>query len=220
MSTLPIIVIGAGGHAKVLIDTLLDQNKNIIGIVDKEVSKTKNGLLGIQVLGTDDVVLQYQAEDISLVNGIGSVEHTHLRKNVNDHFKQRGYSFTRVIHSSAIIAKDVICGEGVQVMAGAIIQTGSRIGMNTIINTKASIDHDCKIGAHVHIAPGVTISGGVQIGDGVHIGTGATLIQGIKVGPNSVIGAGSVVIRDVMSGTAVVGVPAAVLDRNSKKNNL
>jgi sugar O-acyltransferase (sialic acid O-acetyltransferase NeuD family) len=217
MSTLPIIIIGAGGHAKVLMDTLLDQDKDIIGIVDKEASKLGKDLLGIRVIGTDDIVFKYQAEKISLVNGIGSVQQTSLRKNINDQFKQKGYSFANVIHSSAIIAKDVKLGEGVQVMAGVVIQTGSTIGMNTIINTKASIDHDCKIGAHVHIAPGVTISGSVEIGDGAHIGTGAVLIQGIKIGRNSLIGAGSVVIRNVMPETTIIGVPGVVVDKKSEK---
>lgn len=217
MRTLPIIVIGAGGHAKVLIDALLGQDKDIIGIVDKEVSKLEEDVLGVQVIGADDVVLQYQTEKVALVNGIGSIQDTSLRKNISDRFREKGYSFAKVIHSSAIIAKNVELGEGVQVMAGAVIQTGSRIGANTIINTKASIDHDCKIGAHVHIAPGVTLSGDVEIGDGAHIGTGAVIIQGIKIGTNSLVGAGSVVIKDVLSGTAVVGVPAAVMNRKIEK---
>jgi len=216
MSGLPIIVIGAGGHAKVLLDTLLNQEQGIIGIVDKEISTLEKELLGIRIIGTDDFVLHYQTEKILLVNGIGSIKNTSIRKYIYDQFKEKGYSFANVIHSSAIIAKDVTLSEGVQVMAGGIIQTGSTIGPNTIINTRSSIDHDCKIGAHVHIAPGVIISGGVEIGDGVHIGTGAVLIQGIKIGSNSLVGAGSVVIRDVIAETTVIGVPATV--RNGKND--
>ncbi|HEX3032888.1 MAG TPA: NeuD/PglB/VioB family sugar acetyltransferase, partial [Bacillota bacterium] len=131
-----------------------------------------------------------------------------LRSKLFDKFKADGYSFASVIHPSAIIGYDVELGEGVQILAGAIIQPGSRVGANTIINTKASLDHDCIIGAQVHVAPGVTMSGNVRIADGVHIGTGAVLIQGISVGRNSLVGAGAVVIRDVTAESTVVGVPA------------
>lgn len=217
MSMLSIIVIGAGGHAKVLLDTLLGQDRRIIGIVDQDDSKLGMELLGIPVIGNDDLIFSYQAKEILLVNGIGSINHTSLRGNISQRFKSKGYFFVQVIHPSAIIAKDVKLAEGVQVMAGAIIQTGCMIGMNTVVNTKASLDHDCKIGANVHIAPGVTISGGVEIDDGAHVGTGAVIIQGIKIGKNSIIGAGSVVIRDVMPETTVIGVPGVVYNRKYEK---
>jgi len=98
-------------------------------------------------------------------------------------------------------------------MAGAVVQAGCVIGSNTIINTRASVDHDSKIGAHVHVAPGVVLSGGVTIYDEAHLGTGAVVIQGVTIGRASVVGAGAVVIRDVSDGAKVVGVPAKVLSQ-------
>lgn len=97
-------------------------------------------------------------------------------------------------------------------MAGAVINVGSRIGDNSVINTRAALDHDCRIGCHVHIAPGSVISGGVKIGDGTHIGTGSSIIQCINVGINSVIGAGSVVVKDIPDNVKAYGVPAHVID--------
>ncbi len=91
-------------------------------------------------------------------------------------------SFETVIHPSAVIAPEVHIDDGVQVMAGAIVQPGSWLGENVIINTGARVDHDCTIDAHAHVAPGVTLSGNVHVGNGAHIGAGATVIQGIKVG--------------------------------------
>jgi UDP-perosamine 4-acetyltransferase len=205
----PVIVVGAGGHAKVVIDTLLSASSvEIIGVTDSNSEKMGTSILGVPVIGTDEVILQYKPEQIFLVNGIGSVGLPIARTKIFDRFKKLGYSFTTVIHPAAIVALEVVVSEGVQIMAGAIIQPGCRIGSNTIINTGAAVDHDCVIGCHVHVAPRVTISGGVQTGDGVHIGTGAVIIQGVQIGGNSVVGAGAVVINHVAEHTTVIGVPA------------
>lgn len=207
----PIIVLGAGKHAKVVIDILRIQSVNVLGITDIDPGKLKEKVYGVKVIGNDDALQFYLPDSVQLVNGLGSVGSTILRKQLYNHFKSQGYSFASVIHPSAVIAFDVEISEGVQVMAGAIIQPGSYIGKNTIINTKASVDHDCIIGSHVHLAPGVTLSGDVQVGDGVHIGTGATVIQGIRIGQNSLVGAGSLVVKDVPEGATVIGVPARVV---------
>lgn len=208
---MPVIVIGGGGHAKVLIDAMMGQSFKIIGITDRDKGRWGCKIMDIPVIGGDDVVLDYSPDAVLLVNGLGSAGITVPRRQIYDHFKNSGYSFASVIHPSAVTGAGVELAEGVQVMAGAIIQTGSRIGDNTIINTKASVDHDCVIGKHVHLAPGVTLSGGVCICDGVHLGTGATVIQGAKIGKNSVVGAGSLVINDIPGGVTVMGVPAKVV---------
>ncbi|WP_442594281.1 acetyltransferase [Neobacillus sp. D3-1R] len=204
---LPLIILGDGGHARVLIETLVQRDFNIIGITTPDKTNTEN-IYGIPIVGNDDMVLKYSANEIRLVNGIGSVNTPIARASLYHSFKEKGFQFQQVIHPTSIISPSALIAEGVQVMAGAIIQTESQIGANTIINTKASIDHDCKIGMNVHVAPGVTISGGVEIGNNVHIGTGAVIIQGIKIGDNCVIGAGSVVLNNVNRGNTVIGVPA------------
>jgi UDP-perosamine 4-acetyltransferase len=210
---LPVIIIGAGGHARVLISVLKTKGMDILGITDITSDKVVDHINGISVLGQDDIILQYAPDSILLVNGIGSVGSTVRRETVYKKFKQHGYSFASVIHLSAVIMDEVQLGEGVQIMAGAIVQPGCLIGNNSIINTGAIIDHDCVIGDHAHVAPGAVLSGGVHIGSSAHIGTSATVIQGSKIGQRVIVGAGAVVINDIPANAKVTGVPASFMER-------
>jgi sugar O-acyltransferase (sialic acid O-acetyltransferase NeuD family) len=203
---LPVIVVGGSGHAKVLVSTLLLQHRKVLGFVDLKPSLPP--LLDIAHLGDDGAAFLYPPDQVRLVNGVGSIGSTILRRAVYEKFRERHYVFETVIHPSAIIAPEVHIEDGVQVMAGVVVQPGSSLAANVIINTGARVDHDCSIDAHAHIAPGVTLSGHVRIGKGAHIGTGASIIQGIKVGAASIVGAGAVVVGDVPAGVTVVGVPA------------
>ncbi len=213
---LPVIVIGGGGHAKVLISTLLLCRRNILGFV--ELNPAASPLLGISYLGSDAAVLPHAPGDVRLVNGVGSTGSTASRQDVYDRFTHEGYCFATVIHPSAIVAPEVQIEDGVQIMAGAILQPGSCVGSNAIVNTGAIIDHDCVVGAHAHIAPGAVLSGGVRVYSGAHIGTGACIIQGVSIGAGSVVGAGAVVIKDVSPGVTTVGVPAKTIDRTLAQN--
>lgn len=215
MNKLPIIIIGAGGHAKVLIDTLLMLDEKILGIVDEDEGKIGTEILDIPVIGNDSLISNYSVGEIVLVNGIGSIQYMNARKNVYDKFKNGGYSFLSIIHPSAIIGRQVTLEEGVQIMAGTIIQIGSYIGSNSIINTRVTIDHDCMIGKHVHIAPGTVLSGSVEIGEEVHIGTGSAVIQNIHIGSHSTIGAGSVVVKSMPENIVAWGVPAKVIQKDN-----
>lgn len=204
----PVIVLGAGGHAKVLIDMLRLRGHEILGIADADAGKLCATHAGCQIIGGDDAVLQHDPGRVRLVNGVGSTGQPQARRRLFDEFRQRGYVFESVTHPSAVIASDTVLEEGAQVMAGAVIQPGSRIGANAIVNTAASVDHDCTIGAHVHLAPGVILSGNVHVGDGTHIGTGACVIQGVTIGEGCVIGAGAAVLADIPAGTRAAGIPA------------
>lgn len=205
---LPIIVIGAGGHARVLISVLQTRKMKIMGITDLEAKTAGDCINGISVLGQDNMILEKPPDSILLVNGIGSVGSTLPREAIYKKFKSRGYSFAAVIHPAAMIMDEVKLGEGVQIMAGAIVQTGCRIGDNTIINTGAVVDHDCIIGDHVHVAPGAVLSGGVQVGDRTHLGTAAVVIQEIEIGDSAIVGAGAVVIKNIAANVKVAGNPA------------
>ncbi len=218
MNEKSIILLGAGGHAKVLLDMILEQDMNIIGIFDNSTAQLGGGVFKIPVIGTDDDIKNYSPEKIELINGIGSVGVMNLRCKIFNKFKSLGYSFRHVIHKNSIISSRVKISEGVQIMAGAVINAGSAIGENSIINTKTSIDHDCKIGSHVHIAPGCTLSGNVKIGEKSHIGTGSSIIQGISIGKNVLIGAGSVVVNDIPDNVKVYGVPARIIKKLNEGN--
>lgn len=211
---LPLIILGAGGHAKVLLEILAGQGENILGFTDaawaEGPEETGNNFMGFPVLGRDDSVTSYPCEQVRLVNGLGSIQAVNKRQAIYLTFEALGYQFTEVIHRTAIVSAWSTLGAGVQLMAGSIVQPGTTIGENTLINTKAAVDHDCRIGAHVHLGPGVTLSGGVEVGDGVHVGTGATVIQGIRIGEAAFVAAGSLVVHDVPAGTRVMGVPARI----------
>jgi len=205
----PIVIIGAGGHSKVLADTLLASGHEILGCVSKEAGSAGETIFfSLKLLGGDTDVLNRRPDQIVLVNGIGGIDVSVKRKEVFEFFKKKGYRFLSVIHPSAMIGREVHLEEGVQILAGVVVQTGCRIGKNTIINTKASVDHDCQIEDHVHIAPGATLCGHVWIRTSSHIGTGATIIQKINIGKKAMIAAGSVVVENVPEGARIRGVPA------------
>lgn len=201
----PIVMIGNGGHAGVLTEILLNQNYNIIGYTapQKEINR-----FNIPYLGIDEVIQRFSPEDIHLVLGIGQIGVDSIRLTLFKYFKDKGYFFESIIHKSAIISSSAILGEGVQIMAGVIIQPFVKIADNTLVNTRASIDHDCEIGPNCHLAPGTVFSGKVFVGENSHIGTAATVIENIKIGSRVLIGAGSVVVNDILDNSKVLGVPA------------
>ncbi len=202
----PLLILGGGGHAGVLIDTLKKKDHPILGVLDP--SSSRSTILGVPILGGDEVMKQYQPDHVDLVNGLGSVEKVFQREQLFNKFKQHGYRFASVIHPQAILGTSCVLGEGSQVLAGAVLQCGVELKNNVIVNTGAIVDHDCKIGEHCHIAPGATLSGSVVVGEKTHIGTGAVVIQGVQIGRECVIGAGSVVIRSLCDGIKVYGNPA------------
>jgi UDP-perosamine 4-acetyltransferase len=202
----PIIILGAGGHARVLADALLSLNTPVLGCVGPE--RPERQISAIDYLGDDSVIYMYQTGDVDLVNGVGSVGNPDARRALFMRLSDAGYSFASVIHPSAIVASDVKLSEGVQLMAGAIIQSGCSIGKNVIVNTGARIDHDCEIGDHAHIAPGAVLSGNIRVGDRSHIGTGASIRQAVQIGADVVIGVGAAVVSDIPAGALAAGVPA------------
>jgi len=201
----PVILIGNGGHASVLTEILLLKNYSVIGFTAPE---HQDNLYGIPYLGTDDEIEKYDNEEIELVLGIGSVNVSSIREKLFNQFKDKGYTFSSVIHQNAIISTYAILNEGVQIMAGAVIEAFAEIADNTIINTSSSINHDCRIGKHCHISPGATLSGNVTVGDLTHIGTGSTIIQNVQIGSRVLIGAGSLVLQNIKDYSKAFGVPA------------
>jgi len=198
-----VLLLGGGGHAKVLAGALQATGRQIIGVL---VPDTAPGslLFGIPVLGDDAYLARFTPQQIDLVNGLGSLPGQNHRHHLARACRDQGFSFATVIHPSAVVAADADIGSGVQIMAGCILQPGSRVGMDTIINSGSIIDHDCRIGDGCHIAPGCTLSGGVTVGNLAHLGTGTVVIQQITIGAAAIIGAGSVVVRDVPPATAII----------------
>lgn len=195
----PLLILGGGGHASVLVDILEKQGREILGVVSPVVESAH--LTNYRHYPKDEDVLLFTPSDVMLVNGIGSMPKESLRQRINSKFTETGYEFETVISSSAIVSEKAILGKGVQVLQGAIIQVGVVIGENTIINTGAQVDHDCTIGFNNHLAPGVVLSGNVKTGNEVHFGTNSTVIQSLLIGNNSIIGAGSTITQNVPDNT-------------------
>lgn len=190
------ILYGASGHAKVIIDILEANNQKIDFIVDDNPALTE--LLGYEVRRNTG---EYDEAIIS----IGSSE---IRKKVADSLKVNKYLTS--VHPSAVVSPRATIDEGTVVMQGAIVQSCAKVGKHCIVNTGASVDHDCEIGDFVHVAPHATVLGGVKVGEGSWIGAGAVVKQYITIGKNCMIGAGAVVLKDVPDGATVVGVPGKV----------
>lgn len=204
-----IILIGGGGHAKVLIDLIIEGGEyKIAGIVDPGL-EVGTCLKGIKVLGADKMLPELKGEGIQNVAvAVGSIKCNRRRKKLFVQSRQWGFHLPTLIHPQSIIAPDVVIKEGVQIMAGGIIQADTSVGEGTVLNTGAQIDHDCQVGCHVFLAPGAILCGEVTVGNNSFIGAGAVVVQGVRVGENAVIAAGAVVIHDVNDGAIVKGVPA------------
>lgn len=206
----PVVLLGAGGHARVLLSLLSMHTRQIAAVLDDDPSLhgKRMGQTGLEILGGLDQVKRYQPNEIELVNAIGSAHRPSARQAVYEQMIEQSYRFATLWHHHAIIACEAFIEPTSQIMASATIQAGAQVHANTLINTGAAIDHDTTIGKHTHVAPGVTVCGNVTIGPGCHIGAGATVVQGITIGPGVVVGAGATVLKNVAAGQTVVGTPA------------
>lgn len=202
-----LIVIGAGGHAKVVIDTLFENNfgDHILGAVDNTSATMGKQLGKTKIIGDDSILSTVLPDQYQFIVAIGD---NGIRSTVFETWKSNGFSAMSSIHPKSTISDSVSIGEGTAIMAGAVINCDSAIGDNVIINTNVTVDHDVRIGSHAHIAPGSHLAGRISVGEGAFIGTGATILPGIEIGAWAVIGAGSTVTRDVLPNKTVWGVPA------------
>lgn len=203
-----VLVIGAGGHGRVVADAARAAGMRVIGFTDRDASLRGKRVDGVEVLGDDEALSAFDPRGVGLLNGVGTTGEASARRKLHERLANRGWTLASVVHPRATLGAGVELGAGVQVMAGAIVQPGARLGDGTIINTGAVVDHDCRIGAHCHVAPGAVLSGGVTLGEECHVGTGAVLIQGVILGARCLIGAGAVVTRTHGDDLKLIGVPA------------
>jgi sugar O-acyltransferase (sialic acid O-acetyltransferase NeuD family) len=201
------VVVGAGGHARVVMDALLCSAdiQNSYVFVDDDVALHGVVMLGVAVLGSVTQWVQH-----------GTCFHVAVGTN-----RTREMLFCRLVgvggvpfavtHPAACVSKFAHVSEGSFVAARAVIAPASVIGTGVIINHSAVVDHDCTVGDFSHVAPGATLAGGVVLGRGVLIGAGARVLPGITIGEDAVIGAGAVVTADVPPHAKVVGVPGRII---------
>ena len=212
-STKRVVGVGAGGHARVVLDILRSLGGHeVVGLVDVDEGLWGQELEGVPVVGDDTMLAKLYEDGVThAFNGIGSAPDTGPRTRSFQMIAALGFQMVQAIHSKATIAPSVTLGAGIAVMANAVINPAARAGANVIVNTGAIVEHDCVLGDHTHIATGSRLGGGVSVGEGSHIGIGASVRQGISIGRNSVVGAGAAVVEDVPDGVVVAGVPAKVL---------
>ncbi len=189
---------GASGHGKVIAEIAEENGISISGFIDRD--ESKESFIGYPVIH------QVPENNIELILSIGS---NNARKRLTEKYPY--FIFKTLIHPKANLSKYCSVEEGSVIMAGATVNPGVQIGKHCIINTNASIDHDCIIHDFVHISPNVALAGDVEVGEGTHIGIGACVIQGIKIGKWATIGAGAVIIKDVPDGATVVGNPGRMI---------
>ncbi|WP_053140700.1 acetyltransferase [Pseudomonas sp. MIACH] len=217
VSQLPFVILGAGGHAKVLLALLQSMGAVVKGVCDPALAHSGIEFWrGVRVLGGDEALNGLDPTQVALVNGLGQVIGSDRRMQVFMELTAKGYTFPALLHSAAWIDSTVVLEAGAQIMAGAVIQPDSVIGANTIINTGARVDHDCIIASHVHIAPGAVLCGGVKVATGAFVGAGSTTLQGRSIGENAIVAAGSTLVRDLQAGHLVVSSPMRIHESKFK----
>lgn len=205
-----VVVLGGGGHAKVIIDMLQAcGDVQLEGYVAPD--DDTGPLCGAPWLGKDDRLPNLLERGVR--SAFVAIGDNARRKERMGALRQMGYHLINAISQRATVSRHAILKTGISVMPGAIVNAGARLDDGVIINTNASVDHDCLIGEFSHIGPGSSLAGRVSIGEGAFLGTGTCVIPGISIGAWATVGAGSVVIRDLPGNTTAFGVPARLRNR-------
>ena len=194
-----LIIIGGGGHAKVLADLAMSTGHNVIGFLDDNEKVAE--MLGLKRIGTVADCEKY-ADKARFVIGIGNNK---TRKEI---FEKYDLEYVTLIHPSAIISKTVKVGEGTVVLAGAIINADAKIGKQSIINTGAVVEHDCVIGEFTMVAPRATVCGFTKVGNSCWLGAGSVVNNVIKICDDVVVGSGAAVVKNIEEAGTYIGVPA------------
>jgi sugar O-acyltransferase (sialic acid O-acetyltransferase NeuD family) len=202
VSSITLIIIGCGGHGRVVADIARTAGQRVIGFLDDDPEAKKTGCI---ILGTvRDALLRYIGGH-QFVVAIGA---NNVRRDICERILAAGGQLGTLIHPTAIVAPDVSVDVGTVIMAGTIVNTGSTIGRFSVINTGAILDHDNVVEDNVHISPGCTLAGGVVCRRDSFIGTGASIVPRVAIGESAVVAAGAAVTRNVAPSTLVAGCPA------------
>jgi UDP-perosamine 4-acetyltransferase len=210
MNSEAIVIIGSGGHAKVVIELVRAEGKyQIKGCTGLGESGFVLG--DVPILGTDSVL------PAILVNGAKkafvAIGDNHLRLRLLAEVSEMGFELINAVSPNAVVSPSATLGRGIAIMAGAIINASAQIGDGAIINTNAGVDHDCRIGSGAHIGPGGALAGNVEIGCESFLGAGTCVVPGVRIGSRAIVGAGSVVVRDIPDDVTAMGVPARITGR-------
>jgi sugar O-acyltransferase (sialic acid O-acetyltransferase NeuD family) len=213
------VFLGAGGHARVLLDAInLANGPSVHALLDNNASLWGTEVDGIPVIGGDDRLDGILNDGIkAFVVAVGMITPSPARQTLFETALSREVTPLTICHPTATISKTAILEHGCQILAGSVVNAGAIIGKNAIVNTGAIVEHGCNVGDHAHIATGACLGGDVVIGAGAHIGIGATICQGVRIGDRALVAAGATVINNVNPADTVAGVPAHSLNHNTDK---
>lgn len=207
----PIIVLGAGGHGRVVADVARSQGWAIVGFLDDAPNLDSSKIWGLEVFSLARLQMDRpQLLRVAVALGVGD---NGARERAHARLLESGLRVVSVVHARAVVAPTASLGIGTVVMANASINPDAMLGKGCIINTGAVVEHDCRLGNYVHLSPNAALGGSVTIGDRSHLGLGAVALPGIKIGSDVRIGAGAAVIGDTEDGKTLVGVPARPVSR-------
>lgn len=209
MTTGPLIVIGAGGHAKVVIDVLRAwrSDAEIAGLVDRDLAARP--VNGVPVIGNDASLPELRSQGIR--QAVVALGDNALRFKIGAQLRELGFQLLSPVSPAACLSSTARIGAGVVVMPGAVINADAEVSDLAIVNSGAVVEHDCRVGAAAHLAPRTAAAGGVAIGQRTLIGVGASIIPGISIGDDVVVGGGACVVSDLPSGVLALGVPARII---------
>ncbi len=211
MTSKAVIVIGAGGHARVVADALLAAGRTVLGFTDRDATLHGKRILGLQVLGDDTLLAQHDRQGIELALGLGTVgasQDTLQRRSLQLNLQNLGWRMASIRHPSAVVSVFAQVQPGAQLLAACVVQAGARVGEGCIVNTTAVVEHDTTLGAYSHLAPRALLCGNVTVGACSHIGAAAVVRQGLTLGEQTVVAAGAVVVHNCEGHMLLLGVPA------------
>ena len=212
--TLRVVGLGAGGHARVMIEAIRAASNppEIVGLLDVDPSRVGTRIDDVPVLGGDAMLRRLFGEGVShAFVGVGTTSAHERRRQCYERIIEAGLTPLTVVHPRTYVSSSATLGAGVSVMVGAVIQSGAVVAANVLVNSGAVIEHDCRVQEHVHVASGAILAGGVRVGAGAHVGAGAVVRELIEIGPGATVGAGAVVVAPVPAGVVVVGNPARMI---------
>lgn len=195
-----VIIIGAGGHAKVIADIVRKSGDNLVGFLDDS-KEAGTEFFDAFILGNTDSYSEHQDKEFIIAIG-----NNPIRQKIAQ--KMQGVTFYTAIHPTAVIAEGVTVGEGTCVMANAVVNADAKIGKHCIVNTASVVEHDNRISDYVHISPAAALAGTVTVGERTHIGIGAKVKNNTDICADVVVGAGAVVVKNITEAGTYVGVPA------------
>jgi UDP-perosamine 4-acetyltransferase len=205
-----VVIVGAGGHGKVVLDILQAAGEHrVVGFLDADSSMAGTTIGGVNILGNVNLLPKLKQQKVS--GAVIAIGDNRVRAGYAKLLRDEGLELISAIHPSAVISPSATLGPNSVIAAGVVICAEARVGESVIANTGCVIDHECEIGAASHICPGALLAGRVRIGAGAFVGLGAKILPCLNIGENSVIGAGATVIHDVAAGVTVIGTPARVI---------